>query len=368
MSPIAVSFTAPRRVEVREIEDEPLGPDEVRLRTLFSGISSGTELTAYRGSNPYLHKRWDDGWRLFIADPGHEQLTYPVSAWGYEEVGEVVEAGAEMPDLPPGTVVYGTWGHRSTKVVKAEYARARILSPSVDPMLGIFSQIGAIALNGVLDGAIRLGETVAVFGLGVVGQLIAQLAMVSGAEVVGIDIISLRRDTARAAGVATVLDPGEGSPAERIKELTAGCGADLAFEASGSALALHEAIRSVAYSARVVALGFFQGQATGLWLGEEFHHNRINLICSQIAGIAPELTYRWTVQRLVHTFMRLVAADRIALHQLITHVVPVDKVGDLFNLLDEHPNQALQTVIDFRGLAPSAGPPGSAARVRPEDP
>jgi len=61
-------FEAPYRIAITSEEDRPLGAHEVRLRTLFSGISAGTELTAYRGSNPYLHKRWDKQRRLFVAD------------------------------------------------------------------------------------------------------------------------------------------------------------------------------------------------------------------------------------------------------------------------------------------------------------
>ena len=61
-----VSFTSPCVAEVVPDEDRPLGPDDVRLKTLFSGISAGTELTAYRGSNPSLTKRWDEELRLFV--------------------------------------------------------------------------------------------------------------------------------------------------------------------------------------------------------------------------------------------------------------------------------------------------------------
>ncbi|RYD40927.1 MAG: hypothetical protein EOP83_34605 [Verrucomicrobiaceae bacterium] len=58
--PSVVRFTSPHVAEVIEEELPPLGADEVRLKTLFSGISAGTELTAYRGSNPYLTKKWDE--------------------------------------------------------------------------------------------------------------------------------------------------------------------------------------------------------------------------------------------------------------------------------------------------------------------
>jgi hypothetical protein len=90
---------------------------------LFSGISAGTELTAYRGTNPYLHKRWDGNRRLFVGDE-RVGAEYPLTGWGYEEVGEIVEIGTDVTDLQVGQRVYGIWGHRTSHVVPAEYARA----------------------------------------------------------------------------------------------------------------------------------------------------------------------------------------------------------------------------------------------------
>lgn len=351
MRRVAITFSAPRSIGFAEEEDRPLSENEVRLRTLYSGISTGTELTAYRGTNPYLQKRWDPALRLFVDDPTHESTRYPVVGWGYEEVGEVVEVGPGVEDVLMGAVVYGTWGHRTIHIADAAYARRRILPAHVDPLLGIFSQIGAIALNGILDGAIRLGETVAVFGLGVVGQLVAQLARLSGAEVVGVDLLPLRLELARATGIDHVIDAAQG-PSEAIKAITVGRGADVCIEASGSTHALNEAVRAAAYSSRVVALGFFQGNAQGLFLGEEFHHNRINIVCSQISGVAPDLRHRWDTERLVQTFMRLASEGKMQLQPLITHLMPASEAPALFRLLDESPSDVLQAVLDFKDGLP----------------
>jgi threonine dehydrogenase-like Zn-dependent dehydrogenase len=319
----------------------------VRLRTLYSGISAGTELTAYRGSNPYLHKRWDAEHRLFLPTDSPTQ-PYPVSGWGYEEVGEVVEIGDDTTGVRVGDVVYGTWGHRTHHIVAEESAAQRLLPAGLEPILGIFSQIGSIALNGVHDARVRIGETVAVFGLGVPGQIVAQLVRRSGAQVIGVDLMPSRLEKAQDLGAIDVgLNPQAGSPAERIKELTDGRGADVSIEVSGSTAALHEAIRATAYSAKVVALGFFQGQASKLYLGEEFHHNRINLVCSQISGVDPQLTYRWDRDRLVRTFMRLQVEGVLDLKPLISHVIPFVEAARAFRLLDETPEAALQVVLDF---------------------
>ena len=341
-----VVFTEPRRLTIEPAADRPLAPHEVRLRTLYSGISAGTELTAYRGSNPYLHKRWDPAQRLFVAS-AEASLQYPVIGYGYEECGEVIEVGATVTQVHNGDLVCGTWGHRTHPILDAELAARRLLPAGLDPILGIYSHMGAIALNGILDAAIRIGETVAVFGLGVPGQIIAQLARHSGARVIGVEPLELRRQVALELGaIDEALSPADGAVAERIRALTAGRGADVCIEASGAYPALHEAIRSAAYAARVVTLGFFQGQGQGLFLGEEFHHNRVNVVCSQISGVSPELHHRWDRERLVHTALRLQAESVLRLQPLITHVLPFAAAGEAFRLCDEEPEKVIQVVLD----------------------
>ncbi len=342
-----VTFEGPKEVSVREYEDPPLGPNGVRLKTLYSGISAGTEMTAYRGSNPYLAKRWDPDRRLFVE--GETSLEYPVEGWGYEEVGEVAEAGPAVTKVQPGDVVYGTWGHRSTKVVEEDWAAARRLPQGVDPVVGVFSRIGAIALNAVLDADVHVGEYVAVFGQGVPGLIAAQLAGLNGGTVIAIDGIPKRLDLARELGVAHVVDFNEKSPAEEIKGLTEGRGADVSVEISGSYPALHEAIRSTAYNSKVVSAGFFQGDGAGLSMGEEFHHNRIRVVCSQISGLSPALDHRWSVERLERTVMSLAAEGRISLQPLVTHTFGVDEADEAFRLLDQRPapGDVVQAVIEF---------------------
>lgn len=344
-----IVLEAPRVIGFEEYPDRPLEAHEVRIRTLYSGISAGTELSHYRGSNVYMHKQWDAGRRLFLptATPSKP---YPVRDLGYEEVGEIAEVGSEVSRVKVGDLVYGTWHHRSHHIASEEYAAARLLPAGLEPILGIYSHMIAIALNGILDAAIRLGETVAVFGLGVPGQIVAQMAKRSGATVIGVDLFDARLTRAVELGAADhVFNAREGQIAERIKEKTEGRGADVCIEASGAYPALHEAIRAAAYSAKVVTLGFFQGQGSGLDLGEEFHHNRINLVCSQIGGVGPELTYRWNRDRLVRTGMRLQAEGVLRLRPLITHIVPWRQAAEAFRLLDQEPEAALQVVLDFRG-------------------
>lgn len=342
----ALVLNAPRELAFEPIEMRDLAPGEVRIETLYSGISAGTELSQYRGTNPFMHRRWDEESRLFI-DSEVPSWPYPVRNLGYEESGEIVEVGSAVTDLEPGQRVFGTWGHRMQHVADAAYARDRIIPEGADPRIGIFSHIGAVALNGVHDAQLRIGDVVAVFGLGVPGQIVAQAARASGATVIGVDPDADRRTRAKEMGAAHVLDPRNEAIANAIKEMTNGRGADACIEVSGAPPALSEAIRSVAYSARVVAMGFFQGEVAGLRLGEEFHHNRVQLVCSQISGVAAEASYRWSKPRLWRTAVELQHQGVLSLVPLITHSASFDEAPALFARLDEGEPGLLQSVLEF---------------------
>lgn len=344
-----VQFTGPRKVEVAEHEREPLPPGHLRVRTRYSGISAGTELTAYRGTNPYLTRTWDPEARLFRE--GAAGIAYPVAGWGYSEVGEVTEVSPESADLPGtpavGDLVWGIWGHRSEGVVPVERMAGHTLPDGLKPLAGAFARVGAIAYNAVLGAEIHLGEDVAVFGQGVIGLLATRLAQLSGARVTAVDALAVRLAHAREHGAEITLNAREDEVAERVHEATGGRGADSAIEISGAYPALHEALRSVAVGGRVVASGFYQGDGAGLRLGDEFHHNRAQLICSQIGGVPQQLAGRWSVERLQQTFLRLVAEGKVEVEALVSHVVPVAEAAEAYTLLDERPAEALQIVLEF---------------------
>jgi threonine dehydrogenase-like Zn-dependent dehydrogenase len=337
-----VSFRAPGDVAVIEYEERAPGRGEVRLRTLYSGISAGTELTAYRGSNPYLTRRWDPERRFFVEGA---TFSYPLDDWGYEQVGEVVELGEDAARLREGDRFWGVWGHRSSAVVPEEAVADRVLD-ELPPLCGVFARIGAVSLNAILDGDVHVGETVAVFGLGVPGLIATQLARLSGADVVAVDRIPRRLELAAGFG-ATTVDSAAGSAGDAVKDATGGRGADVTIELSGSTAALHEAIRGAAYASRVVAAGFPQGGAGDVRLGDEFHHNRIELVSSQISSVHPRLSKRWDVLRLERTIMDLRRQGRIELEPLVTRIEPVERAPELFRLLAERPEDDVQVVLEF---------------------
>ncbi|NAZ85970.1 zinc-dependent alcohol dehydrogenase [Kineococcus indalonis] len=320
--PRTVRFTAPRTVDVVEVPAEALAPGTARVATLGSGISAGTELTAYRGTNPYLTSTWDPGRRLFTGS--HPQRpSYPLVGWGYSEVGRVVEAVLALGALR---------GHR--------------LPEGLDPVAGCFVRVGAIALNAVLAADAGVGETVAVVGQGVIGLLATCFAALGGARVVAVEGVAPRRERALALGAAVALEPGPGTAAA-VRELTGGRGADAAVDLSGSYRALHEATRLVGADGRVVAAGFYQGEGAGLRLGEEFHHNRVEVLASQIGAVPARKRARWDVARLQETVVGLLAERRPDVTALVSHRFAVDDAAQAYRLLDAGAAQVLQVVLDF---------------------
>lgn len=341
-------FDGERSVRFDEYEDRALEAGELRLKMLYSGISAGTQLTAYRGTNPMVGKRMNEDLRLFEQRDDASSLYPVIGGWAYEEIGEVRELAPDVEDIRPGDLIYGTWGHRSTQIVTREFALEHRLSPKLNPVVGIFSQMGCIALNAVLDAQIRVGETVAVFGQGVPGQLVAQLARLNGATVIAIDLDDYRLEKSRAFGADHTINSGAcDDVAKEMRKLTDGRGADTVIEISGSTHALHEAIRTVAYNGRVVAAGFYQGQGAGLYLGEEYHHNRVQLICSQIGAVAPELNRRWDRIRMERTIFELAEQGKLDLEGLITRIMPFAEAADAYRMLDRHSEPNLQVVLSF---------------------
>jgi len=349
--PLTVALTGPRRVELLRSPRTAVPPGHVRVRTLYSGISAGTELTLYRGTNPHLDRRWDPDRRLFVAEPATG--AYPNTAWGYSEVGEVVELGAGVDDALLGVTAWGLWSHTGEVVLPVEKVEGRVLPAGLDPLAGTFARVGAGALNAVLAADVHIGETVAVFGQGVLGLIATQLTRGSGADVVAVDGIAARRERAAAFGAAHVLDPAADDVGERVRRLTDGRGADVCIEISGSYRALHEAVRSCAVGGRVVAAGFYQGDGLGLRLGEEFHHNQVQIVSSQISSAPLHVAQRWTPERLHRTVVDLVAAGRLDVLSLVSHVVPARHAADAYALLDADPAAALQVVLDFRPEPPA---------------
>jgi threonine dehydrogenase-like Zn-dependent dehydrogenase len=350
--------TGPGRLDI--VEEEP-APGPLRVRTLFSGISAGTELSFVKGTNPALHSRFDPVLGLF---GGAAESGYPVTRLGYMEVAQVEHS--ETPAVREGSIVAMTYGHRTAYTGDPLRDRVVPLPEDLDPILGIFvAHMGPICANGLLHAAADLhgasvrslgdgvaGRRVVVIGAGVVGLLSALFARAYGASsVVVIDPTRHRRETAEALGLET-LDPEADDPATVLKtrwrHTVDDRGADVVLQCRGQATALQLALRLLRPQGTVIDLAFYQGGADAVRLGEEFHHNGLGLRCAQIGRVPRGLATTWDRERLSAETVALLrtSGDQIRKY-LISATVSFDEAPRVLTEMAARRRQELQVVIGF---------------------
>jgi 2-desacetyl-2-hydroxyethyl bacteriochlorophyllide A dehydrogenase len=319
-----------------------LAPGHVRVRTVRSAISPGTELT-YIGtgaSNPYLHRHWDPALRLFDAGPA--SISYPI-VFGYRAAGKVVESATAA--VPVGTRVYGKWRHTELIALPAEVAAEQRIPDalSFDDAVDL-GQMAPIGMNAVAYAGDELrGTPTVVFGAGLVGLIVAQLAAASGASAVHVvDRLGSRLEIAKSRGLETLLSAEDVDVARELKLRLGPDAIAVVFECTGSTRALHEAIRTVRRRGRVVAVGFYQGESTGLFLGDEFHHNGVEIRSAQIGNIQPD----WSMARLRARVIELALGGRIALGGLPRVTFAVDDAAEAFAAM-MRPETVLQAAFTY---------------------
>ena len=328
----ALWFTARRTAQLRPETVPPPGPGEVRLRSVVSAISHGTEMLVYRGEVPA-----DLPLDLPTFAGGY---SFPIK-YGYATVGRVLDAGPGVEDLAPGDPAFVHHPHQDVFVVPADLPVP--LPDGTEPSAGVFFANLETAVGIVHDTPIRLGETALVFGQGVVGLLVTRLLKLAGAgEVLVVDPLKKRRELALAVGADEAFEPGEDLHG-RVLEATAGRGADVAVEASSSGAGLQAAVDAVATEGTVVVASWYGTKPVTLSLGGHFHRGRVRLRSSQVGQMNPELGSRWDRARRTETVLGLL--PRLRLEHLVSHLIPFEEAPGAYRLVDENPGEAVQVVL-----------------------
>jgi 2-desacetyl-2-hydroxyethyl bacteriochlorophyllide A dehydrogenase len=271
-------FIAPRRVELAAVDVAEPGPGQVLVRTLHSGISSGTELLCYRGLlDPDLPL--DE--RIGSLD-GSFRYPFP---YGYSCVGVVERSSGAVP---PGTVVFAFHPHQDRFVVAG--SDVVVLSEGTDSRSGTLFPLVETALQISLDAGPVTHETVVVLGLGAVGVITALILQQAGAEVLAADPLAGRRALAVSLGVPAV------TPDELPSRLPDG-GVPLVVEVSGSPPALADALPLLAHEGTALVGSWYGRQRVELPLGGAFHRRRLTIRSSQVSTIPAALSGRWDVGR-----------------------------------------------------------------------
>jgi len=331
----ALWFTAPRTAALREETVSSPGPGEVRVETIASAVSAGTEMLVYRGEVP------ED---LPLDLPTLEgSYAFPIK-YGYAAVGNILDTGPDVEHLSSGDPVFVHHPHQEIFIVPARMPVR--LPDSLDSLLGVFAANLETALNVVHDTPVRFGETALIFGQGVVGLLVARLLKLTGAgPVIVVDPLERRRKLALVAGADDAFEPERLN--ERVMVITGGRGADVAVETSGSGAALQSAIDAVATEGTVVVASWYGTKPVTLALGGRFHRGRVRLRSSQVGELNPELSPRWDRDRRMETVLGLLG--RLDLGDLISHRIPFERAPEAYRLLDERPGEAVQVVFTYEG-------------------
>lgn len=349
-----IIFSGPRKLEFEDQPDAPLTPQAIRLRSLYSGISHGTEMNFYRGTAPHFTNRIDGG--LFQKLEQGES-SYPI--WhGYETVGEVTEVGPEVNDFKLGDIVWTGSPHADIltcdTTIEGRPFFCERAPEGADPKSGIFLALAGVAFDGFLTSSLRLGESCVISGLGCIGLFCVQMAALAGVHpIIAVDPLPMRRKMAEQFGADYVLDPLAGPVAEQVREINGGRGVDATIETSGNWRALHEAIRCCAsHYGRVVGLGFYQGPGTDLRLGEEFHHSSFYPMgASSILALChrgePAPGRAWDRIRVYHELARMLGEGRLRTDGLLTQVIPFERAAEAFALVDQHPEQVIKVALGF---------------------
>ncbi len=343
--PTEFVLTGPRQIEFRDYEEPPLQSGEVRVQTIISGIKHGTEMNLYRGTTPFLKQDFDMECRLFL--PREEAFPFYPCSLGSWATAEVIEVGEGVTDFRIGDRVHGGLRHRPTQVVPAD--KLYPLIEGLTPETALFTDPAIFALSSVHDAQIKVGDWVAVFGLGVIGLLIVQIARLNGAErVFAVDPMAKRRALALELGVDEALDPLASDVGLEIKSLTDKRGVDVAIEISGAYAALQQAIRCVHVAGLVVAASYFHGDPRALNLGAEWHHNRPTLRSSMIDWGCPHRCYpMWDLKRIETTVIRLLAGGKLRTEPLISHRFPYAEAPAAYQLIDEHPEETVKIALTY---------------------
>lgn len=317
----ALWYVGPRECALNGLMLPQPEPQDCLVRTLWSGISRGTERLVCEGRVPASeHERmrapFQDGAFPF-------PVKYGYCAVGRVESGPAAMVGETVFCLHPHQDLFHAPADRLTIVPKAVPARRAVLAANMET-----------ALNAHWDAGSGPADRIVIVGGGVLGLLVAWLA----AQLPGADVTLVDIDPGRAA-LCSQLGFAFARPAEAPRD------ADLVFHASACGEGLATAIELAGFEARIIELSWYGEGHVAAPLGGAFHARRLQLISSQVGQIAPSRRPRWDYARRSRAAMDLLADDR--LDALITDEIPFADAPARLPRLFAPGAAGLTAVIDY---------------------
>ena len=309
---------SPGHGEIVNADLAPRQEDQVLVRTLYSGISRGTESLVFRGEVP------SSQYEVMRAPFQEGEFPGPIK-YGYTSVGEVQEGPDRRNDLA-GRTVFCLYPHQDLYCVPA--ARVTLVPDDLPPGRAVLAAGMETAVNAVWDARPVAGDRIVVIGAGVVGLLIAWLCrQIPGTHVIVLDIDPARRAVARELDLSFLEEP----PGEAT--------ADLVVHASGRPEGLRSALAVAGVEATIVEVSWYGSQSVPLPLGEAFHSRRLTLRSSQVGRLPPDRSPRWDHGRRMQLALELLREPR--LDALITGESEFEDLPEVMAKLSHDPGGAL---------------------------
>jgi threonine dehydrogenase-like Zn-dependent dehydrogenase len=316
----------PEQLAWQSYEEPALEGDRVRIQIEFAAAKHGTEMSSFTGYG-LARGVYDDAAQLFRQDAPANPYPFRV---GNMLVGRVIERGPEVKRLELGARVCLYGGFTETAV--APEARCWPMPQGMPWQSAVCLDPADFALGAVRDGNVRVGDAVAVFGMGAIGLLALQVLRLAGAHpIIAVEPLASRRTLAGMCGADLTLDPGACDAGAEIRAATQGRGADVCIEYSGARAALQGALRGVAYGGTVVMGAYPAPYGAGLDLGAEAHHNIPRIVFSRACSQPDRDHPRWNNERIYAHCWELLKAGRLSGEAIIQPIVRFE------DLLSEYP-------------------------------
>lgn len=311
--------SSPPRVELEAFEVPEPEPNQILVRNQCTQVSAGSESNFLRfGPQSY---GLPDG--------------TPRANIGYMAVGRILAVGRNVRGFSVGDRVTTGSPHASHALVDVDPCAAIDPVPDAvrDEEAG-FASLGDVALHAVRRCGLQIDQSVAVFGLGLVGQLTVQLARIAGAHpLIAIDLIDERLAASRESGATAVIYAGREDVAARVRALTGGSGAEAVFHCAQAADILQTAMECAADRGSIVLTGSPPGIAH-IRLKDELLRKELTLTGTYERGLTQTHPYwRWTRQRNRRACLRLMASGQLKLGHLITHIVAAGEAPAAYEML-----------------------------------
>ncbi|MDP2990030.1 MAG: zinc-binding dehydrogenase [Kiritimatiellota bacterium] len=329
-----IVFAKPKEVVIEDREMPSPKNDQLLLKTKCTLISTGTELTILNGEFPAGGIWSQYGKFPFVP--------------GYNNIAEVVDVGPGVDRTWIGRKVATTVAHTQYAAVKVEHAQ-RSVRPDVPDEQAVFFAIAEIVMNGVRRANVRWGESVAVYGLGLLGQFTVLFCRLAGARpVFAIDTADSRLERLPEDSAIVRVNPGKDDVVSVVQKATRQRMADVVFEVTGDQKLIPEEFKVLRGMGRFVVLSSPRGPT--LFDFNDLCNNPSYMIIGTHSGSHPRYETPdnpWTNLRHAEMFFDLIADGDLNVARLISHRESYAEACRLYRMLLEDRSKAMGVVLDW---------------------